>query len=166
MSTPAFRRVLATESATRELGLRIAECLRPGDVLALIGDLGAGKTRLTQSLALGLKIPSEDVTSPTFTLVHEYTQGRLPLRHCDVYRLRTPEEFADLGLDELFAEDGIAIIEWADRVLEYLPRDRLELRLSAVGETARQLDIVGTGPRGQQLACLIAIEGDQIPGDC
>lgn len=143
---------LATESATRVLGLRLAGFLQPGDVLALIGDLGAGKTRLTQSIALGLGVPTEAVTSPTFTLIHEYTQGRLPLRHCDTYRLRSPDEFADLGLDELFSEDGIAIIEWADRVLDDLPRDRLEIRLTAVGEASRQAELRGTGPRSQQLA--------------
>ncbi|MBI1345622.1 tRNA (adenosine(37)-N6)-threonylcarbamoyltransferase complex ATPase subunit type 1 TsaE [bacterium] len=147
---------LVSESATRSLGLALAKAVQPGDVLALIGDLGAGKTRLTQSLALGLGVPSDTVTSPTFTLIHEYQNGRLPLRHCDAYRLQSAEEFADLGLDELFAEDGVAIIEWADRVSGYLPRDRLELRLSVMDETTRQVEMTGTGPRGQQLVATLA----------
>lgn len=144
--------VLSSEFETNHWGRALAQHLQPGDVLALIGDLGAGKTRLTQGISLGLGIPVEAVTSPTFTLIQEYPQGRLPLRHCDAYRLQSPDEFADLGLDELFAVDGVAIIEWADRVIEYLPRDRLELRLTAVGETSRQIEIRGTGPRSQQLA--------------
>jgi tRNA threonylcarbamoyladenosine biosynthesis protein TsaE len=124
--------------ATIAWGRTLGECFVAGDVLALIGELGAGKTHFTKGVAIGLGLDAVDISSPTFTLISEYT-GRLTLRHCDAYRLRDPREFADLGLDALFAEDGVAIIEWADRVLDDLPRDRIELRITATGETSRQL---------------------------
>ncbi|MDX1967499.1 MAG: tRNA (adenosine(37)-N6)-threonylcarbamoyltransferase complex ATPase subunit type 1 TsaE [Planctomycetaceae bacterium] len=142
--------LLPDESATERLGTLLASILSPGDVVALIGDLGAGKTRLVQAIAAGLGTPPEAVNSPTFTLIQEYT-GDVTLRHCDAYRLRRPEEFPDLGLDELFAEDGVALIEWADRVLTYLPRDRLEIRLTAVGPTSRRAEICGRERRGEAL---------------
>ncbi len=152
MQPPAaqFDLLLHHESETERLGKVLAQWLLPGDAVALMGDLGAGKTRLVQALAAGLGAPPEEVNSPTFTLIQEYA-GRFPLRHCDAYRLRRPEEFADLGLDELFAEDGVALIEWADRVLGYLPRERLEIRLTAVGLTSRQAEICGLGQRGRAL---------------
>jgi len=137
---------LPDEAATERFGAALAAALQPGDVLALIGDLGAGKTRLTQALCRGLGVPADAVSSPTFTLIHEYT-GRWPIRHCDAYRLKHPDEFADLGLDDLFAEDGVAIVEWADRVIADLPADRLEIRLAATGPTARTVSLTATGPR-------------------
>src|SRR5690606_3461110 len=109
-----------------------------------------GKTRLTQGLACGLGIPVDEVTSPTFTLIQEYS-GRLTVRHCDVYRLRHPGEFADLGLDELFARDGVAIIEWADRVADELPRDRLDIRIEVTGELERQVVLTARGKASQRL---------------
>jgi tRNA threonylcarbamoyladenosine biosynthesis protein TsaE len=142
--------LIASEAETEAFAARLAGALRPGDVVALVGDLGAGKTRIVQGLAHALGIPIEDVTSPTFTLIHEYA-GRIPLRHCDAYRLRRPEEFADLGLDELFAEDGIAVVEWADRVEQYLPRDHLRVQIEAVGPTARTIELTAAGPRSQAL---------------
>lgn len=96
--------VVDTEEATNFLGRQIAEVLQPGTIISLVGDLGAGKTRLVQAIAVGLDVPVEIVNSPTFTLVQEYP-GRIPLRHCDTYRLRDPDEFLDLGLDELLAMD-------------------------------------------------------------
>jgi tRNA threonylcarbamoyladenosine biosynthesis protein TsaE len=142
--------LLTDESATERLGTLLASILSPGDVVALIGDLGAGKTRLVQAIAAGLGTPPEAVNSPTFTLIQEYP-GDVILRHCDAYRLRRPEEFADLGLDELFADDGVALIEWADRVRTYLPRDRLEIRLTPLGLTSRRAEICGLGRRGEAL---------------
>lgn len=138
------------ENAMRELGETLAVHLTAGQVLALSGELGAGKTRLTQGLARGLGIPVEDVTSPTFTLIQEYA-GRLPVRHCDAYRLRHIEEFADLGLDELFGRDGVAIVEWADRVTEDLPRDRLDIRIEVTGESERRVVLTARGKASQRL---------------
>jgi len=128
----------------------LASALAPGDVIALVGDLGAGKTRLVQGLARACGVTDEDVTSPTFTLIHEY-HGRILLRHCDAFRLRRPEEFADLGLDELFAEDGVALVEWADRVEGYLPRDHVRVQITAEGATERTIVVTATGLRSQAL---------------
>lgn len=142
--------VLTDEAATDRLGGQIAALLQPGDVLALVGDLGAGKTRLSKAIALALGADAGSINSPTFTLIQEYPAS-LTIRHCDVYRLRDPSEFADLGLDELFDEQGVAIVEWADRVTEYLPRERLELQLVASGANERTLTLLGWGSRGAAL---------------
>lgn len=146
---------LKNEAATWQFGALLGGLLQPGDVVGLVGDLGVGKTRLTQAMSAGLGVAVEAVNSPTFSLIQEYV-GRCPVRHCDTYRLREPEEFADLGLDELFGIDGVAIIEWADRVLDYLPREYLEIRISASDVTARQLIVKGVGLRGRELLSEIA----------
>lgn len=133
-----------SEEATIELGQQLAAVLQPGAIIALVGDLGAGKTRLVQAIAAGLDVPPEFVNSPTFTLVQEYP-GRIPLRHCDTYRLRHPDEFLDLGLDELLAPDGIALIEWADRVIHLLPRDILRIDIRILSPTTREFQLTATG---------------------
>ena len=145
-----IRRGLSDESETESAGRQLAACLRAGDVVALIGDLGAGKTRFVKAIAAALEVPPEEVNSPTFTLIQEYA-GRELLRHCDAYRLRDPDEFADLGLDELFADDGIALIEWADRVTEYLPQDRIEIRLQIDSPTSRTITVKSTGNRSNRV---------------
>lgn len=147
---PVWEAVWTTLGDTDAAGQKLASVLQPGDVIALMGDLGAGKTRFVQAVAKGLGVPDEIVHSPTFTLIHEYT-GRLPLRHCDAYRLRNPDEFVDLGLDELFAEDGVAFVEWADRVSKFLPRDHLRVELAVIGPTSRQARITGTGSRSNEI---------------
>ena len=139
-----------SEAETTDAGHQIAKELRAGDVVALIGDLGAGKTRLVKAVAEAWGVSRDDVNSPTFTLIQEYA-GRLPIRHCDTYRLRNAEEFADLGLDELFASDGIALVEWSDRVEEYLPRDRLQVRISIDSLTGRTMEVSATGPRSREI---------------
>ncbi len=101
-------------------GRTLAASLKPGDVLALDGDLGAGKTHLVKGIAAGLGCDA-DVTSPTFTLVHEYTGGRLPLFHFDFYRLETEDEALRLGLDDYLAENGVVVIEWAGKFPALLP---------------------------------------------
>jgi len=145
-----LRITTSDELETSRLGSRLAAVLSPGAVIALIGDLGAGKTRLVQAIAVGLGVPIECVTSPTFTLVQEYP-GRIPLRHCDTYRLRNPDEFEDLGLDELLASDGIALIEWADRVMHYLPRDILRIEIQIVSPTAREFEISASGKSSRRV---------------
>ena len=141
---------LENEDQTQQFGQRLGKLLRAGDVIALIGELGAGKTHLAQAIATALEIDASQVSSPTFALIQEH-RGRLPLRHCDAYRLRDPHEFADLGLDELFAMDGVAIVEWADRVLADLPRDRLEIRITATGPRSRSVELFPTGIRSREL---------------
>jgi tRNA threonylcarbamoyladenosine biosynthesis protein TsaE len=107
--------ITRSEEETADAGLELASTLRAGDVILLFGDLGAGKTAFTRGLAMGLGVPAEDVSSPTFTIMQEYRGGRLPLFHVDLYRLNDPREIDDLGLDEL-AVDGVLAIEWADRL--------------------------------------------------
>lgn len=141
-----------SEAQTLALAASLAKVLQPGDVLALHGDLGAGKTLFVRGLAMACGVVREAVTSPTFTLVHEYRgQGNLRILHCDAYRLRHPDEFADLGWDELFAEDGVAVIEWADRVKAYLPSDHLRIEIVATGPQTRTFTFTPTGPRSRQL---------------
>ena len=120
--------ILETEEDTRALGLRIADALEPGDVVALIGDLGTGKTALTKYIAEGLGV-TEEISSPTFTIIKEYRSGRMPLYHFDVYRLGGSEELMDIGADEILDGDGACVIEWADIVADALPADCLAIRL-------------------------------------
>ena len=120
---------LNNEDDTRALGLGIADALEPGDIVALIGDLGTGKTALTKYIAAGLGI-REEIVSPTFTIVKEYTGGRLTLYHFDVYRLGSGEELMDIGAEEMLDGDGVCVIEWADIVADVLPADSLIVRLS------------------------------------
>ena len=119
---------LNNEEDTRALGLEIADALEPGDIVALIGDLGTGKTALTKYIAEGLGI-KEEISSPTFTIVKEYRSGRLPLYHFDVYRLGSGEELLDIGAEEMLDGDGACVIEWADIVADVLPADSLVVKL-------------------------------------
>lgn len=114
--------VICGERETEEFGSALAEKLEAGDVLALIGDLGTGKTTLTKSIAKGLGI-EEMITSPTFTIVSEYFSGRLPLFHFDVYRLSGEDEAFEAGLEEYFDRGGICVIEWADIIEGLLPEN-------------------------------------------
>ena len=120
--------LLKNEAYTRALGLKIADAMEPGDVVALIGDLGTGKTALTRYIAEGLGI-SGAISSPTFTIVKAYRSGRLPLYHFDVYRLGSGEELLDIGAEEMLEGDGACVIEWADIVADVLPEDALAIRL-------------------------------------
>ncbi len=120
--------ILKNEDETRAFGLELGASLRKGDIVALIGDLGTGKTALTKYIAEGLGI-RETITSPTFTIVQEYRQGRLPLYHFDVYRIGDPEEMYELGYEEYFYGDGVCIIEWADLIEELLPEYTKVIRI-------------------------------------
>ena len=121
--------ILDSEYATRSLGLEIADALEAGDVVALTGDLGTGKTALTKYIAEGLGV-KEEINSPTFTIIKEYKSGRLPLYHFDVYRLGSGDELLDTGAEELLDGDGVCVIEWADIVADVLPADSLVVSLS------------------------------------
>ncbi len=113
-------RILYGEAETRDFAEAFAGGLQAGDVVALVGDLGTGKTTMTKYLARALGV-TEEITSPTFTIVKEYHSGRLPLYHFDVYRLTSGQELLDLGLEEYFGGDGVAVVEWADIVADVLP---------------------------------------------
>jgi tRNA threonylcarbamoyladenosine biosynthesis protein TsaE len=131
---------------TRALAAALAELARPGDLLLLAGDLGAGKTAFAQGFGAALGV-ADRITSPTFTLAAQY-DGRLTLNHLDVYRLEQLPEVADLGLPELLDEGGVTLIEWGDVIAPALPADYLEVRFSfGEGDEDRVLDLVPVGPR-------------------
>lgn len=112
--------VIKSESDTERFGLAIADGLRAGDVLALVGDLGTGKTTLTGYIARGLGITGM-ITSPTFTVVKEYYSGRLPLYHFDVYRIEDADDAFERGIEEYFYRGGVCVVEWAEKIEELLP---------------------------------------------
>ncbi len=115
---------IRSEEDTRAFGHALAEQLKPNDVVALMGDLGTGKTTLTKYIAEGLGV-REMITSPTFTIVCEYHSGRLPLYHFDVYRVDDPDTLFEIGAEEYFYAGGVSIVEWADMVAEILPDETL-----------------------------------------
>jgi tRNA threonylcarbamoyladenosine biosynthesis protein TsaE len=129
-----------SEQETIDAGRSLAARLSAGDVVLLYGDLGAGKTAFVRGLALGLGTSPDEVSSPTFTLIHEYRGERLTLFHADLYRL-TPLESTDIGLDEV-GEDGVLAVEWADR-LERLPASPLTVRIEVAGPTERRIVVRG-----------------------
>ncbi len=130
-----------SEDETREFGAKLAERLAAGDVVALIGDLGTGKTALTRYIAQALGV-SEPVTSPTFTIVQEHHSGRIPLYHFDVYRVYDPDELYEIGFDEYLFGNGVCIIEWADLIEDLLPEGTLIIRIErGDGETERKYHI-------------------------
>ena len=116
--------LIRNEEDTRAFGHQLAEKLQPNTVIALIGDLGTGKTTLSRYIAEGLGV-KETITSPTFTVVLEYHSGRLPLYHFDVYRVNDPDDLFEIGAEEYFYKGGVSIVEWADQVAEILPDDTL-----------------------------------------
>ena len=128
-----------SEDETAALAQTLATTLRRGDIVLLSGNLGAGKTAFVRGLAAGLGIDPESVSSPTFTLVHEYGGGRLKLYHVDLYRLKKAAT-DDLGLEEMGANDGVLAIEWPDRLAHALPQARL-VRIEIIDETTRSIDV-------------------------
>ena len=142
-----------SETETEALGAALGRLLQPGDVLALVGDLGAGKTCLARGIARGLGI-DEPVTSPTFILVAEYaTSVGFPLYHADCYRLeQAAAEAQAIGLDELLLDDGVAVVEWAERIEPLLPPDHLRITLTVLDDTRRQLTFTPHGARAAELA--------------
>ena len=146
---------------THALAARLADTVRPGDVLLLSGDLGAGKTVFARGLAAGLGV-AEPVVSPTFTIVREY-EGRLPLVHVDVYRLETVRELQDLGFDEIIRDDAVSVIEWGDSVAALFP-EWLEVSIALTGgglehDDVRELELTARGAswieRADELAAVV-----------
>lgn len=130
---------------TRAVGEALAGIMRPGDALALTGELGAGKTTLVQGIARGLGV-TDEVLSPTFTLVREYRDGRLPVFHVDVYRLDRVQDVIDLGLDDGL-DEGVMLVEWGDAIAGLLPESSLRVELSAdPGTEQRRLILTPLGP--------------------
>lgn len=146
--------ILEGEADTERLGRTLAPLVESGTVIGLVGPLGAGKTRLAKSLAGALGVPPEDVTSPTFVLIHEYPSDP-PIAHFDVYRLETPEAFDALGPEDYYAGGFVCLIEWADRVADRLPDDTWMIRfaLNDADPNRRTVRIAfGADPRASELA--------------
>ena len=133
-----------SEEETEAVGERLGASLKAGDVVLLYGELGAGKTAFVRGLARGVGAPSDDVSSPTFTLIQEYA-GRVKLHHVDLYRLES-RDIPDIGLEDLVGGDGVVAIEWAERWDER-PGDAIEVELEHVADDIRQIRISGA-PRG------------------
>ena len=126
---------------TEEVGSKLAEQLKPGTVIAYKGDLGAGKTAFTRGLARGLGI-FDPVTSPTYTIVNEYLNGRLPLFHFDMYRLRSADDLFDIGWDDYLERGGICAVEWSENVAEAM-EDPITVTIEKTGEESRKITITG-----------------------
>ncbi|MFU0789200.1 tRNA (adenosine(37)-N6)-threonylcarbamoyltransferase complex ATPase subunit type 1 TsaE [Virgibacillus proomii] len=131
-----------TEEATKGLGEKLALLLKPGDVVTLDGDLGAGKTTFTKGIAAGLGV-KRNVSSPTFTIIKEY-EGEIPLYHMDVYRLEGSDE--DIGFLEYFNGDGVTVVEWSTFISDFLPEEKLEVHLTSNGEHSRTITFISHGP--------------------
>ena len=137
-----------SHAETQALGERLGRALAAGDVVALTGDLGAGKTSFVQGLARGLGVRGR-VASPSFTIVNEH-EGRVPLFHVDFYRLESARELDHIGLDDYFARGGVVVVEWAERFPEALPAERLDIRIEVAGAELRRLHV--GGPSAARLA--------------
>ena len=146
---------------TRALGFQLAAMLRPGDVLLLLGDLGAGKSELTRGIARGLGVTSP-VASPSFTILNVYDEGRIPLYHFDWYRLNSAEELFEMGMDEYLGGDGVAVVEWPSRCPEAVPEKYLEVRIDPLDDCAREIALIPRG--GFRELSLEAMENEAAGG--
>jgi tRNA threonylcarbamoyladenosine biosynthesis protein TsaE len=136
---------------TVELGARLGRLLRPGDFVALVGELGAGKTQFAKGIASGLDVdPGTPVTSPTYTILNIY-QGRIPLYHFDLYRLHGAEEIEELGFEEYFSGAGACVVEWAERLGEEMPAQLLTVSLEHAGADGRRVTFAALGTRAAAL---------------
>jgi tRNA threonylcarbamoyladenosine biosynthesis protein TsaE len=149
---------------TIDLGKRIGRLLGPGNVVALVGELGTGKTHLIKGLAAGAGVNRFSyVSSPSFTLIQEYP-GKLPVTHVDLFRLNMEREAEDLGLEEYFQGRGITVIEWADKIPSLLPQDVLWIHLSYTGERTRSIEIFGKGCRYEEMVDnLVKLLKNKVP---
>jgi len=132
-------------SATDRLGRLLAEILPSGCVVALVGTLGSGKTKLVQAVAKYMGNAEETISSPTFVLLHEYDSGERPIYHFDAYRLETAEEFRSLSPDDYFEGTGLTFVEWADKFPQILPANHLEIQIEPLGETIRRFHLIAHG---------------------
>ena len=138
-------------SETIRIGKKIGSRLLSGDVVALVGELGAGKTQFIKGLAAGAGVGKPTyISSPSFTLINEYV-GRIPFYHIDLFRLRTEKEAEELGLEEYFQGRGITAIEWADKIPSLLPKEILWIHIHYTGKNSRSLEILGKGKQYEEL---------------
>ncbi len=140
-----------SDQGTIALGRRLGNLLNAGDVVALVGELGSGKTWFAKGIGLGLGVGSgEIITSPSFTLVNEYP-GRVPLYHIDLYRLESLSEALSAGMEEYFIPEAVAVVEWADRWPEMLPEQRVGVTLTILDEHTRRITVSGRHPRAVEI---------------
>lgn len=130
------------EGETANLARKLGKLVEPGDIICLIGDLGAGKTTFTKAFALGLEV-EDYVTSPTFTIIQEY-EGRIPLYHFDVYRIEDLREMEDIGYEEYFYGDGVCVIEWAQIIKDLLPKNYLQIEIKHMDIEKREICLTAT----------------------
>ncbi len=145
-----FSIVTTTPEETWRIGERLGMLLKAGDTVCLYGDLGAGKTSFSYGIALGLEVKEKYITSPTFAFVNEY-EGRVPLYHIDLYRLKGAEELDSIGFGEYPGSGGVTVIEWAERAEDELPDERLSVYLTHVDDQRRELGFLGEGERYRKL---------------
>jgi len=138
-------RITKSEEETREIGRTIGKNLLPGDIICLIGELGSGKTTITQGIALGLGV-RVSVTSASFKLINEY-KGRIPVYHFDLFRLNKLSEIEELGYREYFYDQGVTIIEWAEKIRPLWPEERIEIELKIISENNREIKITNLASR-------------------
>jgi len=155
---------LVTRNAeeTQQLGRHVGELARPGDVLLLTGELGAGKTCLTQGIAWGIGI-EEYALSPTFVIMRQM-RGRLALYHMDLYRLDLIEETQDLGLDDYFYGDGVCVVEWADKAMSLMPSEHLLIEIEYLSDAERQFRLKPSGRRHEELVAGLLALSIRMPG--
>ena len=154
------RITLSSLEETLALGRHLGVVAQAGDIFTLAGDLGAGKTTLTQAIGRGLEVPPEYyITSPTFSLLHEYP-GRIPLYHMDLYRLSGEDEFMDLGFEEYIYGGGLTVIEWPDRLGSLLPESRLHLVLTIIDDNARIIEVSALGEISSRLSSFFPSSND------
>lgn len=133
---------ILNQKQLEKIAIRLGKLVKPGNIICMSGDLGAGKTTFTQALAKGLGV-DDYVTSPTFTLINEY-EGRIPLYHFDVYRINHINEMEDLGYEEYFYGHGVSVIEWANLIKDILPPDHLWIEIRVTGEETREVCLTAT----------------------
>ena len=135
--------ITTNEAQTQAIGEKLGKAAKPGQVFALDGDLGAGKTVMTRGIARGMGLNSDDVCSPTFTIVNEYDENEdgsrasMPLFHFDTYRLGGSDDFLDSGLDEYFDRGGVCVIEWSSVIDDLLPKDTVRIKITGSGDTRK-----------------------------
>lgn len=153
--------VLISESAERThiIGRIIGECLGSGDIVALMGELGSGKTCITRGIARGIGVPEEyRITSPTFTLINEYP-GRVTLYHVDTYRLSGSRDLEEMGYEEYLYGNGVTVIEWAEKISDILPQERFNINLRYVGDNKRKIKICSGSDKMERISNKLKREG-------
>lgn len=138
-------------SSTLKIGQALAKKLGKGDIICLYGELGSGKTVLTKGIAKTLGVKAENVISPSFVLIREHKKAKIPLYHFDLYRLDSFEDMLALGYEEYFFDEGLSVVEWADRLGCLLPKERLSIYLKAMSGTKRSLEFRAQGSRYQKI---------------